>query len=307
MYQYIIYADVLLALNFFCDFFLLWAAGRILRRSVSLPRICLGALCGALYGLTALYPALNWLTHPFCLFVISLLLLRIAYRWDGPAGFLKLTGVFYLTAFTMAGAALAGERLLEQSGVQLNPMQTLRTGSLLFAVFLAVLLGKRGVSFLRRTIRKDDFRLHLKITAGLRSCEISALLDTGNDLREPLSGLPVVVAEYKALLRIFPTRVAELLNKGADKDPALLLRELAREQNGWGKRFRLVPFSSVGKNDGLLLGFRPDELIISGAGRSRTDQAIVCITFAELGNGYQAVVNPEVLDCGEKYKEASCA
>ena len=43
MSGYIIYGDILLALNFFCDFFLLWAAGRVLRRKILLLRITAAA------------------------------------------------------------------------------------------------------------------------------------------------------------------------------------------------------------------------------------------------------------------------
>ena len=49
MNHYIVYADILLALNFFCDFFLLWTAGKILRRQISLLRILAASIVGAFY------------------------------------------------------------------------------------------------------------------------------------------------------------------------------------------------------------------------------------------------------------------
>lgn len=308
MNHYIVYADILLALNFFCDFFLLWTAGKILRRKISLLRILASSVIGAFYGLTAIIPALTWMAHPFCLFVVSLLLLRIAYRWDEPKGFLRLAGVFYLTAFAMAGAALAGARILEQNGIVFAPLQTLKAGSLLFALFIAIILGRRGWSALKKNWQKEDFQLQLTINVNGRQCRLPALLDTGNDLREPLSGLPVVVADYQAMRSIMPEYLRRSFEKYGRCSPEMVLDDIAAHTNdGWLKRLRLIPFASIGKQNGLLLGFKPDSLILDKADKRQISQVIICISAEPLGNSYQAVINPEILNDGEKYKEASCA
>jgi stage II sporulation protein GA (sporulation sigma-E factor processing peptidase) len=309
MSQYIVYADILLALNFFCDFFLLWTAGRILRRNISLLRILGASLVGAVYGLTPIIPSLLWLSHPFCMFVISLLLLRIAYHWDSPKNFLSLAGVFYLTAFAMAGAALAGGRLLEQNGIILGPQQTLQAGSLLFAVFIAIILGRKGWKALRKSWQKEDFNFNIIIKVGGRSCKLKALIDTGNDLCEPLSGLPVLVAEYQSIKSLLPEYLRRSFEKYGSKVPDQVLHDLSLKQrsDGWLRRLRLIPFASIGNRNGLLLGFRPDMLLCEGIEKKQTNQVMVCISPDGLGNDYQAVINPEILEGGEKYKEASCA
>ena len=308
MNHYIVYADILLALNFFCDFFLLWTAGKILRRQISLLRILAASIVGAFYGLTVVIPALTWMAHPFCMFVVSLLLLRLAYRWDEPKSFLRLAGVFYLTAFAMAGAALAGSRLLEQNGIVFAPMQTLKAGSLLFALFIAIILGRRGWSAIKKNWHKEDFQLKIKIMVNGHSCQMPALLDTGNDLREPLSGLPVLVADYQALRTIMPEYLRQAFEQHGHDSPEMVLHEISTHNtDGWLKRMRLIPFASIGKQNGLLLGFKPDMLILEGASKRQTNQVMICISAESLGNGYQAVINPEILNGGEKYKEASCA
>lgn len=308
MGQYIVYADILLALNFFCDFFLMWTTGRILRRNIKIYRILLASIVGALYGVVVILPSCTWMAHPFFLFAISLILLRIAYAWDEPKSFLRLVGVFYLTAFSMAGAALAGQRLLEQQGIVLGPLQTLKVGSLFFAIFIAIILGRRGWTTLRRSWHKDDFRLNIEIRIAGHSCKLSALIDTGNDLREPLSGLPVIVADYKALRPLLPEYLRKAFENTDNHDPAFILHELSvKENGGWLKRLRLIPFASIGERNGLLLGFRPDLLIFEGGSKKQTNEVFVCIYPQNLGNGCQAVVNPEIINGGEKYKEASCA
>ncbi len=309
MSQYIVYADILLALNFFCDFFLLWTAGRLLRRNISLPRVLLASVCGALYGLTPIIPSLLWMAHPFCMIVISLLLLRIAYRWDAPKSFLTLAGVFYLTAFAMAGAALAGSRLLEQNGIVLGPQQTLQAGSLLFALFIAAILGRKGWRVLRKKWQKEDFNFNITIKVGSRQCHMKGLIDTGNDLREPISGLPVLVADYRSIKALLPEYLRRSFEQHGNVSPERVLHDLstANTHDGWLRRMRLIPFASIGNKNGLLLGFKPDMLLCEGVEKKQTNQVMVCISPDPLGQDYQAVVNPDILEGGEKFKEASIA
>ena len=81
---------------------------------------------------------------------------------------------------------------------------------------------------------------------------MNALLDTGNALCEPFSGAPVIVAEYEKLLPILPEALKE----------ACQLGETAVEQISDERirgRIRVIPFSSLGKEHGMLIGFRPDK------------------------------------------------
>lgn len=304
MAQYIIYADVLLALNFFLDFFLLWAAGRFLRRESSLLRLLAASALGALYGAGLLIPALIWLYRLPAVIAISLLLLLIAYRWQGYGALLRLAGVFYLTAFAMAGAALAGSRILDGRGVELGFDTTVTGASLLFGLAMAMILARRGMALLRRNWRKEDFHINIDITVAGRKCSLKALIDTGNDLREPLSGLPVIVADYRALIPLFPERLRTAWKLHAE-DAAGLMQAMNEENDadGWARRLRLIPFTSIGRKHGLLPGFKPERLTVQREDGMHQAQAYICIAgrgFAVSGD-YQAVVNPEVLNDDAAY------
>ena len=106
-------------------------------------------------------------------------------------------------------------------------MQTLQAGSLLFALFIAVILGRRGWSALKKNWHKEDFQLRIKILVNGRSCQMPALLDTGNDLREPLSGLPVLVADYQALRIIMPEYLRQAFEKFGHDSPETVLHEIS--------------------------------------------------------------------------------
>lgn len=92
--NYIIYADILFLLNFFFDFFILWAAGSFLRRKIIYWRLFLAALLGAFYGVGMLIPALGYLYVFGAKIAFSLIIIAIAYPIANIRGFLSLTGFF---------------------------------------------------------------------------------------------------------------------------------------------------------------------------------------------------------------------
>ena len=77
-----------------------------------------------------------------------------------------------------------------------------------------------------------------------KEASLSAKVDTGLTLREPFSGLPVIVAERAAVAALLPPDFG---------NPATAPPE----------GLRLVPYSSLGA-DGLLPAFRPERAVLGG-------------------------------------------
>ena len=306
MNAYVVYMDILLLLNFCMDFMLIWAAGRFLRRRAGLPRLLLAAALGAVYGAGIVFPSLGMLYFPPAVVLVSLLLLCVAYPFQSAGAFLRLAGVFYIIAFAMAGAVLAGATLLQNSGFTLGAADTMRVGTLLVAIPVALIIARRGYAALKRGWNKENFQAEAELWLGGRFCRLTALIDTGNDLREPLSGKPVLVVDYEAVKTLLPEKLRSAYRRYGD-DAAQLLQYLEPDLNGGMRRLRLIPFASIGKRNGMLLGFSPERLRLFYAGRSREIDAVVAIVPHGLGakQSYQAVVNPEVLDAVIEKKEVS--
>ncbi len=304
--NYIIYADILFLLNFFFDFFILWAAGSFLRRKIIYWRLFLAALLGAFYGVGMLIPALGYLYVFGAKIAFSLIIIAIAYPIANIRGFLSLTGFFFLISFAMAGAALGASSLLSQVGFSPGKLEIIGWSSLLFALFIGAILGKKGLKRLRQSWHRDDFKVKLEIRAAGRSCIIPALIDTGNNLLDPVSGRPVIVGEYPLLVKLLPFGIRSAIEKYGLNDPTKIISN--QGNSGWENRLRLVPFISIGQSHGLLLGFWPDEIIIrTGREVHSTNKAIICFYNKKLGQGdnYQAVINPDILYNRDENKEVS--
>ncbi|MGI5892738.1 MAG: sigma-E processing peptidase SpoIIGA [Bacillota bacterium] len=296
---YTIYADVLFFLNFFLDFFILWATGRFLRIKANYPRLLLAAFIGALYGVGIIFPDLSYLYSLILKLAFSLLLLRIAFPYRGFASFLQCIGAFYLISFAMAGAVLGGSSLLAGSGINIAGTEIVRWTSLVFALMMAIVLARKSFLWIKKNWNKENFKVNLEIFAQGHRCFIAALIDTGNDLADPISTNPVIVAEYQGLRPLLPQGLRELFESYGDSDPTQILQK--GNIDGWEKRLRLIPFASIGKHHGMLLGFKPDKIIIYDEQKRETDQVIVALYRQKLGkdDSYQAIINPDVLEISQ--------
>jgi stage II sporulation protein GA (sporulation sigma-E factor processing peptidase) len=301
--NYIVYGDILLALNLGVDFFLLWATGKFLRRKTPLWRLLLASLLGAVYGVGAVFPSLAFLANPYFAVVFSFLLIRTAFNNEGWRNFAKQIGIFYLISFTLAGAMLGAATFIERQGLLTDPTRKVQVGALLFGIFMITVLAKRSVETIRRSWQKENFLLTIEVQAAGRSCLIKTLIDTGNNLTDPLSGRPVIVAEYKAIASMLPFCLRQAYEKTGEDDPAGVLTH--NSIDGWEKRLRLVPFASIGKSHGLLLGFRPDMLVIyEKEEKKTTNEVIICLYRKSFDKEakYQAIANPTVITAAQKVK-----
>ena len=103
-----------------------------------------------------------------------------------------------------------------------------------------------------------------------------ALLDTGNSLFDPVSGMEVMVVSAHALSPVFADY------PGLAACPAVELVERAARFPELAGRFRLIPYSAVG-GAGLLAAFRPDALTVGGETRA---ELLAAVSPELQGDGY---------------------
>ena len=81
------------------------------------------------------------------------------------------------------------------------------------------------------------------------------MIDTGNFLKEPITGTPVVVVEKNLLYECIPKEILnnleEIIGGGFEKIPEKIRTEYI-------SKLKLIPFSSLGKQNGMLIGIKPE-------------------------------------------------
>ena len=133
---------------------------------------------------------------------------------------------------------------------------------------------------------------------------LPALIDTGNELKDPLSGNPVVIVEADEIKEILPEKLfSSISNSNLSEEKNIEDFQNALSDAGWLNRFRMVPFKSLGCNNGMLPGLRPDYIEIcrgTELGEPKTDclekGVIICFYMQKLSeqNDYHALVGTEL-------------
>ena len=83
------------------------------------------------------------------------------------------------------------------------------------------------------------------------------MIDTGNLVKEPITNTPVVILESTLLEKALPTIILNNLENILSGDLSQIPKEI---QEKYISKLRCIPFSSLGKQNGMLLGIKADEI-----------------------------------------------
>ena len=251
----VIYLDLVMLLNFLVDFLLLLGTNRLAGFPAGGWRCALAALLGAVYSGACLLPGMQFLGSILWRSV-SLGLMGVL-AFGGTASALKRTGIFLLLTMAMGGAAL---------GVGKGDFFSLVLCALLCLMLSVVSFGGQvgGREYVPLQISQDG-----------RTVNLIALKDTGNTLRDPVTGEPVLVISGQIAARLTGLTEEQLRHP---------LETLAAQPLSG---LRLIPYHSIGNGGSFLLGKRFSEVTIAGVRRS----ALVAFAAEGLGKGecYQAL------------------
>lgn len=300
-----VYVDVVLMVNFIMDFFILWATAKLVNRRYRIIRLILGAAFGALYSLAVFFPEQTILTSFVVKVLCSVIMVLLAFAPLTKQAFIRTMGYLYVVSFAMGGAVIAciylsdpapGSMQVLNGAVMLT--DTFNYFWLTIALGLAILLGCAGMAYLRKNWIQHSLVSEIVVALRGRRIGLKALLDTGNQLVEPLSQLPVVIVEARSIKNELPENLWNAVISGDD----IKLQEItAQLDTEWAARLRMIPFNSVGREHGLMLGFRPDYIEIRNRqGTTRIDSAVIGLVNRVLSKEgkYEALLHPQLAQEG---------
>lgn len=127
----------------------------------------------------------------------------------------------------------------------------------LFSGFVAHILKKLFLALGRRIKRKSKDQVAvLGVTSGEKTVELSAYRDSGNLLREPISGLPVIILGRENMEKIVPEGLRSVFFSEKDSDRVSLSD---------ARRVRIIPIMPVGTGGArILFGYVPDKITLNG-------------------------------------------
>lgn len=256
-----VYLDLVILLNFLVDFLLLLGTNSLCGHPPGWKRAALAATAGGIYAGGCLLPGFHFLGNMLWRTVCLALMAWLAFGFSVSA--LRRGIVFVLLSMALGGIAVG---LGGGGAVMLTAAAA--------CVFLMCFLGFRG------RIGAAHY-VPVELSYRGKSMCLTALHDTGNTLRDPVTGKPVLVVSAEVAQQLLGVTQQQLRCPVNTMTDAFL------------PGLRLVPYRSVGESAGMLLAlclkevkignwkgsslvaFAPDRLSVSGEYQALTG-GMVC-------------------------------
>ncbi len=258
----VIYIDMLFLENFILDFIILYVTGLISKNKIKFLKLLLGSALGAIYVVMYYFIKINVYSNIIIKLLLSIIMIYISFAPTNFKEMLKLTVFFYLTSFVFGGAALSviymlnSRRVTIQNGVLIGNY-TIRT--IFIGVIVAFIVTVIAFKFVKAKFSKNDLFCDIIIKFNDQQVKIKAMLDTGNFLKDPITNIPVVVVEHKVLYDMIPKEILDNIDDILGGDLEKIPENITNE---YMSKLKVIPFSSLGKQNGMLLGLKADGLII---------------------------------------------
>lgn len=296
-----IYLDIVLIENLCMNYIILFATGFIMKIKMKHLRIIISALIGGIYAILSYTDTLRFYSNMFVKVILSICMVYIAFGSKNIKGLFKQLILFYLVSFAFGGTAFALLYFIKPQDIFMRNGVYIGT----YPIKIALLGGVVGfvityIAFRIVKNRMDKRILIYELIVKLEDSEISvkAMLDTGNMLKEPITKTPVVVIEKESLRQLIPNNILDNTEKIIGGE-----WEENEEELKYKTRFRIIPFTSIGRQNGMLLGFKVDEVrIITDIDEVVNKNVIVCIYNQKLTrtNAYSALIGLDILGGSEE-------
>lgn len=270
----IIYIDRLFFLNLALDYLIVLCSARLCGIKLRRLRYALAAVFGALYAVLSIFPELGFLMLAPVKLMCGALMALIAF--GGEEKLFRCCLVFFAVSALFGGAVWA---ISLQNGGSLGSGAYIPVSFQVLVISFALIYAVLSVVF-RRSVKSADISVSdVEVSLMDRHVSLRCLHDSGNTLFDPVSGDAVLITSASRLNALFPGLEAELLNSDCTK--------ILTEPSLAGK-MRLIPYSAVGTDSGMLAAFRPDSITVDG--RPCDDIVVAISPTAVGGDGFDSLI-----------------
>ena len=257
-----IYIDVVFLENLVMNSIILVASGIILKKKMKWIRIILASSLGAIYTIIGYISVLEIYSNLILKVILSILIIYIAFNPQTVKQLWKDLLIFYLTSFVFGGVAFAliyvvkPQDILMKNGLFLGtyPLKTV-----LLAAIVAFIIIIAAFAIVKTKFSKKDMFCDVEVELNNKIIKTRAMIDTGNLLKEPITNTPVIVVEHTLLYECVPKEILDNLESILGGE---LVKIPEKVRNEYISKLKLIPFASLGKQNGMLVGIKANSLKI---------------------------------------------
>ena len=266
-----IYIDIVFFENLIMNSIIIYATSIILKLKPKMIRVVISSAIGSIYAIITYVTELSIYTSIISKGILAIVMVYIAFNPQNMKNMWKQLVIFYLTSFVFGGVALyliyfiKPEDVFIKNGIFVGDY-------VLKAIFLGAIIAfiiiKISIKFIKTKINAKDMFCKIKIKLNGKEIETKAMIDTGNLAKEPITNTPVVIVESSLLEKVLPKEILNSIDN-------ILAGKLDGVKEEYISRLRCIPFSSLGKQNGMLLGIKADEIVVEKEEENKISKNVI--------------------------------
>ncbi|MBM7614580.1 sigma-E processing peptidase SpoIIGA [Alkaliphilus hydrothermalis] len=295
----IVYAEYVFLENFIMNFIILSLTAKFGKVESRKLRLVLASSMGALYAFILFFPSLHFMYSMLMKVACSMLIIIVGFSPYRFRDFFRLLGIFYLITLIFGGAAFALFYFTSFNGIISNGIfytTNISLKNIMLSCGFAYMLVNFCWGYIQKQLSREKIYTNVKIEMNGELVELKGLVDTGNSLKDPITSYPVMIVEYDAVLKLFPEYLknAFIGSKFPNFDEITMLLH----NTPWMTRLRFIPFQALGTENGMLVGFKPDSVVIERESDLKNVQEIIIAIYSKRlskTGDYRALLHPDLV------------
>lgn len=251
-----IYIDIVLLENLVINYILILSTAIISKTKINYISILISSIVGSLYAVINYMAKIDSFLNFFIKIIISVIMIMISFPNIKFRKIIKNIMYFYLVSFTFGGISFMLLFLVNPENVILKNNHLSGTYPIKIAV-MGGILGFVVINIISKMIvnriTQKSMICEIEIFYKGKNKKIKTMIDTGNLLKEPITQKDVIIVEKNSL--------EDIIEEDFFKNIKNIVKGKFLESNNkknYSYKFNIIPFSSLGNDNGILIGFKPD-------------------------------------------------
>ncbi len=286
-----VYVDLLFLINFSMDYLCLYICAKVLHRRLRLSKMLISSAIGGAYSVISVFlpfsaPVSLIFDAVFCVIIC---IIAFAEKGRGFSSVLVYGFLFVGISMMTGGVMTAIFNFLNRLDLPLDGIDGDGISTYLFAIVAAAagIISLRSGELISRRSSVRECKITLTVCGN--TVTLPAMSDSGNLLKDPLSGKSVVLIDKNELSKLTDISVFEAFLRGEAPHP----------QNGL-KGLRIIPINTAAGRSALCAAI-PDRLSVEITSKKKQtltldlNSLIAPSDIGQSAEGYRAIVPSEIL------------
>lgn len=273
------YLDLYIIENLLINYIIISCTSILTKNINSYKRKIIGAVVGTVYSVIYLFPRfyLLFTLSSKIIFIVIIGLISFVYRNKNE--FIRILTIFFLVNFFICGSTYF---IIYFTGIE-----HIKISFIIISAYISCIILKKIYSDMTLINHIKEFTKEITITFLGEEFKCTALLDSGNLLRDPLSKSDVVMVNSSLLKKYLPE------NYNYEYVDVLIAEKIINSlSEDISSRVRLIPYNHATSNKtSMILGFKADYLQIDN---KKVGNIVLGISNFKDDN-YNAILNPSIL------------